>query len=356
MPVRQETRVGMVGEQLLDQRGAAAASADDKDEHAPTTTPDGRLPSCTTRPTAFRPVASNAGWVCARPARAVSWGFDEVIRPPPGYQAGGPPGKRGDITASTRPPIFIVGCQRSGTTLLRLILDSHPNISCGPETLFLVDFVERVTGERHWRHLAQFGFPKEYWQERVAALVDTVQSDYARRRGKVRWADKTARYAVHLDQIDRLYPTCQVIHIIRDGRDVVASHRDRWGYLSALKAVRKWPWYVRTARMAGARLAGQGRYYEIRYEDLVTDPEPTLRKLLDFLGEPWDDEVLEHDRWPHDVQPRYVAFSSSRRAASGERHTIYRSRIGTGRQELGPLLYLLVRLVDGATLRDLGYA
>jgi hypothetical protein len=268
---------------------------------------------------------------------------------------GGPSGKRGSITESVRPPIFIVGCQRSGTTLLRLILDAHPNISCGPETLFLVDFAERLTGERHWQHLAQFGFPRDYWQEKVAGLFDAVQSDYARRRGKARWADKTARYAVHLDQIDLLFPTCQVVHIIRDGRDVVASHRDRWGYLSALKAVRKWPWYVRAARRAGARLAAQGRYHEVRYENLVTDPEPTLRELLGFLGEPWDDTVLEHDRWPHDVQPRYLAFASSRRAASGEQGAIYRSRVGSGRRELDPLLYLLVRLVDGATLRELGY-
>jgi hypothetical protein len=264
-------------------------------------------------------------------------------------------GKRGSITGSARPPIFIVGCQRSGTTLLRLILDAHPNISCGPETLFLADFAERLTGERHWQHLAQFGFPKGYWHEKVAGLFDAVQSDYARGRGKARWADKTARYAVHLDQIDLLFPTCQVVHIIRDGRDVVASHRDRWGYLSALKAVRKWPWYVRAARAAGARLAAQGRYHEVRYEELVTDPEATLRELLDFLGEPWDDAVLEHDRWPHDVQPRYLAFASSRRAASGEQGAIYRSRVGSGRRELGPLLYLLVRLVDGATLRELGY-
>jgi hypothetical protein len=166
-----------------------------------------------------------------------------------------------------------------------------------------------------------------------------MQSDYARGRGKPAgptrppgmpstWTRSTA------------VPGLPVVHIIRDGRDVVASHRDRWGSLSALKAVRKWPWYVRAARAAGARLSAEGRYYEVRYEDLVTDPETTLHKLLDFLGEPWDDAVLQHDRVPHDVQPRYLAFSSSRRAASGEHVAIYRSRIGSGRRELGPLLSL----------------
>ena len=255
----------------------------------------------------------------------------------------------------SRPPIFVVGCQRSGTTLLRLILDAHPNISCGPETLFLVEFAERLTGARHWQHLAHFGFPKEYWQERVAALFDTVQGDYARRRGKSRWADKTPRYAVHLDLVDALFPTCQVVHVIRDGRDVVASHRDRWGYLSALKAVKKWPWYVHAARAAGARLAAAGRYHEVRYERLVADPEATLRELLEFLGEPWDPAVLEHDQRSHDVQPRYAAVSSSRRTAAGERSAIYRSRVGAGRRELNPPLRLLVTVLDNRTLRELGY-
>ena len=258
------------------------------------------------------------------------------------------------MTTGTRPPIFIVGCQRSGTTLLRLILDAHPNVSCGPETLFLVEFAERLTGARHWQHLAQFGFPKEYWQERVAELFDAVQGDYARRRGKARWADKTPRYAVHLDQIDALFPTCQVVHVIRDGRDVVASHRDRWGWWAAVKAVKKWPYYLATARTAGAGLPA-GRYHELRYERLVADPEATLRELLNFLGEPWDPAVLEHDKRPHDVPERYLAFASSRRVASAERPPIYRSRVGSGHKELDPLLKLLVKMVAGRTLNELGY-
>ena len=177
-------------------------------------------------------------------------------------------------------PIFIVGCQRSGTTLLRLILDAHPNLSCGPETRFLEDLA-RITGDGNWPRMRLFGFPKEYWHERIAALFDEFQGDYARARGKARWADKTPRYALCIDYLDRLFPTCQVVHVIRDGRDVVASHRHRWGYLSALKAVKKWPWYVHAARAAGARLAAQGRYHEVRYEELVSDPEAALTAFLE---------------------------------------------------------------------------
>lgn len=250
-------------------------------------------------------------------------------------------------------PIFIVGCQGSGTTLLRLILDSHPNISCGPETRFLPDFA-RITSDANWPHMAQYGFPKAYWHEKIAGLFDTVQHDYAVRRGKTRWADKTPRYALSLDYIDALFPTCQVVHVIRDGRDVVASHRDRWGLLSACKAVRKWPLYIRTARSAGARLPAD-RYIEVRYEDLVTDTEPTVRRLLDFLGEPWDDAVLAHEARPHDVQPRYADLTASRRAAAGEQSAIYRSSAGSYRRRLNPLILLLFYAASGRTLHKLGY-
>src|SRR6266540_3137780 len=183
------------------------------------------------------------------------------------------------MPSSRRAPIFVVGCQRSGTTLLRLLLD-----------------LDQVT-TGSWKRLAQYGFPKQYWHEHIAGMFDAIKSDYARRAGKSRWADKTPRYALTLPFIDRLFPTCQVVHVIRDGRDVVASHRVRWGYLAALKAVRKWPHYVHSARAAGAAMTPD-RYHELRYEDLVSEPEKTLRELLDFLDEPWDSAVLAHDRAP----------------------------------------------------------
>jgi len=256
------------------------------------------------------------------------------------------------MLSNRRPPVFVVGCQRSGTTLLRLILDSHPNISCGPETRFLAD-LEHVTGSS-WERLSQYGFTKRYWLTQIAIMFDAIKSDYARQHGKSRWADKTPLYALSLDFIGQLFPTCQVVHVIRDGRDVVASHRDRWGYLSALKAVSKWPRYVRAARTASTALS-PGRYLEVRYEELVGEPEKTLRELLTFLDEPWHPSVLEHDRRPHDVPDGYRKLASTRRRAAGEPGAIYRSRVGAHRRELDPLLRLLCRLVHAGTLRELGY-
>jgi hypothetical protein len=249
-------------------------------------------------------------------------------------------------------PIFIVGCQRSGTTLLRLILDSHPRISCGPETRFLADLAQ-VT-RRNWGSLRNYGYPQQYWDAKFAELFASFQRDYASARGKSRWADKTPRYALSLDYILRLFPHAQIVHMVRDGRDVVASHRDRWGYWSALKAVEKWPRYVRAVRAASASLPPE-RLYELRYEDLVGDPEATLRALLDFLGEEWDPAVMHYDRAPHDIGGQYSQRVATRRAAEGGA-PIFRGRVGAHRRELDPLLALLFRLRARRTLEELGYA
>ena len=254
---------------------------------------------------------------------------------------------------STR-PIFIVGCQRSGTTLLRLMLDSHPNISCGPETRFLADLAQVTSGE-NWERMRLFGFPKEYWHTKFAEMFASIQSDYAASRGKARWADKTPRYAMSLEFINDLYPTSQIVHVIRDGRDVVASHRDRWGWLAAARAVEKWPRYITAARAVGKTLPPD-RYMEVRYEELVSDTEKTLRGLLDWLGEPWDEAVLAHDEQPHDVHERYAAFSASRREAAGSDGAVYRTRVGAHAKEAGPILGLLFRLRSQRVLRSLGYS
>lgn len=257
------------------------------------------------------------------------------------------------MTGTSNRPIFIVGCQRSGTTLLRLMLDSHPNISCGPETRFLQDFA-KLTSES-WDRLSLYGFPKSYWLDKSAEFFDSFQTEYAKSRGKTRWADKTPRYALSLGYINEVFPTAQIVHIIRDGRDVVASHRDRWGYWSAVKAVEKWPRYIRTARRVGARLPDD-RYIEIRYEDLVLATEASLRRLLQYLGEPWDDAVLHHDQAPHDVSGRYEQFSGDRRRREGDDGAVYRSRVGAHRREIDPFLRTLVAVRAGSTLRALGYA
>lgn len=253
--------------------------------------------------------------------------------------------------AARRPPIFIIGCARSGTTLLRLMLDSHPAISCGPETKFLPDLERMIT---RWKLPAKYGLPREYWLERMRAFYGALQDDYMRSRGKLRWAEKSPLYTVHLELIEELYADAQYVHLVRDARDVVASTRDRWGYRAALStALRKWRRYVGTARAFGQRL-GPGRYHELRYEDLVADPDGHARRLLEFLGEPWDDAVLDYDKAQHDFHGSHLEHQAARRLEGGDARLIYSSRIRRGKN-LDPVLRAATWLGSRRTLHELGY-
>lgn len=249
-------------------------------------------------------------------------------------------------------PIFIVGCPRSGTTLLRLILDSHSNISCGPETKFLDD-LKKIT-KNHWERLERYGFEREYWKQKIAQFFCSFQQEYANKRGKKRWADKTPQYVKQLEFIDWLFPSCQIIHIIRDGRDVVASHHDRWGYKSAIEATRLWPDCVSSGCNYGKKLPKE-RYLEIRYEDLVAQPEVTLRDLFNYLQEPWEPEVLEYEKFSHDDSKFTAQLTDQRRQSSKDFSTIYTAQVGAGKQTLDPFLKALLNRRANHILKKLGY-
>lgn len=253
-----------------------------------------------------------------------------------------------------RPPIFVIGSPRSGTTLLRLMLDSHPNLSCGEETHFLRDLQAAMA--RNWPLISTYGFPREYWIGQIRRFYTDFQADYLARRGKVRWAEKDPMYTLHLDFINELFPNAQFVHLVRDAYDVVASFRERWGYRSALRVARtEWVRFVRAGRTFGELLPAT-RYMELRYEGLVQAPEPHMRELLAFLNEPWSDAVLNFLEAAHDATDRYTRFTAGRRQEAGETNAIYRSRIGAGRQELDPVLRGLLRRSASGLLRDLGYA
>ncbi len=250
-------------------------------------------------------------------------------------------------------PIFVIGSPRSGTTLLRLILDAHPRISCGEETHFLRD-LEAIVG-RNWELLSTYGLERAWWLSRIRALYDEFQAEVLARSGKARWAEKDPTYTLHLPFIEELFPDALYVHLLRDGHDVVASFRDRWGYASAARAARsEWARYVGAARELAERLP-EDRFLELRYEDLVAEPEAQGRRLFAFLGEDWEPAVLEFDPAAHRATERYQRFTAGRRQAGGDDGNIYRSRVGTGRGSLDPFLRALLRRRNGALLRALGY-
>ncbi len=258
----------------------------------------------------------------------------------------------GPVEAGTA-PVFVIGSPRSGTTLLRLMLDSHPRISCGEETHFLRD-LEAIVG-RNWELVATYGLPREWWLERIRVLYADFQTEVLARAGKARWAEKDPTYTLHLPFVQELFPDALYVHLLRDGHDVVASFRDRWGYTSAARAARsEWARYVSAARELGERLDDE-RFLELRYEELVDDPETQARRLFAFLGEDWDPAVIDFDPAEHRATDRYQRFTAQRREAGGGEATIYRSRVGAGGKSLDPVLRTLLRRNNGDLLRELGY-
>jgi hypothetical protein len=211
------------------------------------------------------------------------------------------------------PAPFIVGAGRSGTTLLRLMLDAHPDVAIPSETNFLPSVARRCArSEDPWAAFAANVTSRTRWpdfhvnadalRERVAHIRPFDLGDalrafyalYAERFGKSRWGDKTPRYAGHLTAVARVLPEAHFLHVIRDGRDVALSHRDLWfGPRSAGEAAHWWKATIEATRTQALEV---GFYREVRYEDLVLDTERTLRAVCEFIDLAWDGAMLGYHR------------------------------------------------------------
>lgn len=202
--------------------------------------------------------------------------------------------------ASTAMPIFSGGCPRSGTTLLYSLLNAHSRIFVGIETALL-------TGNRDIVHLAgRCGLPERRLREIYKhagcypEFTEMVLSSMAAAHGKERWGDKSPVNVTLLDGIFRYFPRARFIHMIRDGRDSVCSirkHPPSFGNIH--KDVNPWKdcidlWESWTRR--GMQWRSHPNYYELKYELLVEQPEVELKKMLNWLGEPWEEDILLHAR------------------------------------------------------------
>jgi hypothetical protein len=215
--------------------------------------------------------------------------------------------------AASGPPAapFVVGATRSGTTLLRLMLDAHPGIAIPSETHFIPELVaarekhaasreqmlELLTSHRRWGDFTiEPGELAERWA-RTEPLTgpDAVRAFfrlYAEKQGKpdARWGDKTPGYVKSMREIQGYLPEARFIHLIRDGRDVALSVlKQNWGPQSIEAAAEKWRSRVNRGRSQAPYL---GFYLEVRFEDLVLDTERELRRICDFIELDFDEAML----------------------------------------------------------------
>jgi hypothetical protein len=220
----------------------------------------------------------------------------------------------------SNPYVFIVGCPRSGTTLLQRIVNAHPQIAVMPESHWIPRLRRQakggVTRELISSLLEQREFPALHLgQEEVQPLIGNGEPVsyscfisrlfdlYGRNQGKTLVGNKTPGFVRRLKTIHALWPAARIVHLIRDGRDVFLSvsnrplkHPDRaffatWNEDPVSTGALRWEVNVRKGRRAGQWL-GPDLYYEMRYESLVNRPAEECAALCRFLGVPDDEAML----------------------------------------------------------------
>jgi len=221
------------------------------------------------------------------------------------------------LRGRTEPPgpaPFVCGVTRSGTTLIRLMLDAHPELAIPGETHFLPKLIKRCErGRVTADELADLAIEHKRWgdfhldagelRERFRAIYPPNAADairafyglYAERLGKRRYGDKTPGYLKEMIRIQRVLPEVRFVHIVRDGRDVALSHlRMNWGPATVAESAELWVQRISRAR----RQAPKVRHYtEVRFEDLVADTEGVLRDICDFVELDFDPAMLDyHER------------------------------------------------------------
>ena len=272
-------------------------------------------------------------------------------------------------------PIFIIGAQRSRTTLLRYILSSHPRIYVPPESNFIPRYfsmspdgiipreraIQIVEGILKYRMFFKdwigekpdpVQFVEALPSRTPAGILDALYSHYAELHESTRWGDKSPIYCDYIDLLAAIFPQAQFIHIIRDGRDVALSmlkayHRPRFFYVDIYYAARVWQQRVINARNSG-QLVSPENYYELHYENLVAKPVEEIKKICKFLGESFHQEMIE----PDEVARNYY---HSKGIHSGTRKPLNTESVGVWKASMTDEDQRLFQNIAGSLLVDLGY-
>lgn len=229
---------------------------------------------------------------------------------------------------------------RSGATLLRNILGQHSTIALGHDTnWFEWNWQRRLRPEmqRTLASLARY-FDVNADDIRVLAqylgspevFLTILMEELARREGKERWVERAAGNVAHMGRIWRAFPEAQIIQITRDPRDIFASLRESKECESINEFADTWAAIVGASENLVRSLKPSPQsYMVVRYEDLVGATEPTIRRIIDFLGEPWeqviDQEGKRSARKPADSKGQIgVKFNVMKTEITDERVGIWR--------------------------------
>ncbi len=258
-------------------------------------------------------------------------------------------------------PVVLGGCGRSGTTLLRMMLDSHRRVCCGPESsLFRRRAIEPdALADR-------FGLAREDVRRIHRSATSRIAFIEAFARlcmlaaGKQRWAEKTPRNIGRIGEIFRSFPAARFVHVLRDGRDVACSLRTHprnkvvdgklvptgtWKPIAG--CARRWVRDIESSR----RWWGDPRLLTVRYEDLVLDPRPALERLMTFIGEEWDEGMMAHAAADSPFRDA-TRFAQSPEALGA----VSTASLGRWQRDLDERDRRIFKRVAGPLLVELGYA
>lgn len=212
-------------------------------------------------------------------------------------------------------PIFIVGVQRSGTTLLRLILNAHSEIAIPEEARFLSPILVKDSVDKiykgnelqnviqYFRNNGQFALwnfnSTDFFNElesteeiSVKDLITLMYTNYCTKEGKQIWGDKSLFFG-SIDILQKLFPDARFIHIVRDGRDIF----DSWRKMDATKsnpAVMALDWAYKETKINNAFThISKKNQLTLKYEDLLKNPQEVVTLVCDFLDITYEDTLLE---------------------------------------------------------------
>lgn len=245
-----------------------------------------------------------------------------------------------------RNPIFLIGLHRSGTTLLRLMIDAHTRIACPPETFFLLDLEKALRSGRFLRGLESLGFYEKDALKTLGRGMATFYEAYAQSKNKPRWADKTPGYGFILPFIEALFgPNSQFLVIYRHPLDVVNSLQalewSKWDerydedpFLDRVKYVAHG-----LAKQYAFQQRHADRCFAVYYDKLTADPRRVMSAVFEFLGEPWEEGVLTYYDQEHDFGVGDIGAQVRRRIVPklGTWNGWNPADVDRAWQELGPI-------------------